>query len=420
MGELHEMFIADISQQFTSAKIIGWVIALRLKKFGVVLNKLELTQLFEQLDQQYIDNQPTDSITLEFDNDDLEPILTQVFASPIPNQEEAKEFENFQEEMFSHVLHGLVDEYGTHLLDDWKQKQAVLLTKERIAIESCVNSINSIWGEPLELLEMLISIASDGGANFIDSNEENSVSEEDYVFEALAHLQAWGCQVGREILLLLKNGFADGANGRWRTLHEIAVTASFIHKHGNDVAERFLCHSDIETYEAAKLHNRDHVALGYEPLSEEDMKIHKDRRDVLVSRFGEDFENLYGWAATALGKSKPTFAQIEENAGLDHFRSLFKMASTNVHASSKGIEFRLGQPLNKPKILLAGHSIYGLGDPAKDTAYYMLLLTSIVLLSKPTVDNMTYINAMQRLREQIHQAFNQAESELDERDEKIL
>ena len=79
-----------------------------------------------------------------------------------------------------------------------------------------------------------------------------------------------GCQVSREVLMLLKNGLADGAHGRWRTLQELAVTASFILKYGNDVATRYLCHADIDTFSEMEKHREYGESLGWEPIPDED------------------------------------------------------------------------------------------------------------------------------------------------------
>jgi len=53
----------------------------------------------------------------------------------------------------------------------------------------------------------------------------------------LARLYGRACQIGRKIELLLSNGFADGAEARWRTLHELTVVACFIYKHGEETAK---------------------------------------------------------------------------------------------------------------------------------------------------------------------------------------
>ncbi|NJM53745.1 MAG: hypothetical protein HC846_10380 [Blastocatellia bacterium] len=75
-------------------------------------------------------------------------------------------------------------------------------------------------------------------------------------FEVLLSLYARACLVSSEILVLLKAGFPDGSHARWRTLHEIAVVAMFIEKHGKEVAERYLLHEYVEDYKGAMQHQK--------------------------------------------------------------------------------------------------------------------------------------------------------------------
>ncbi len=84
----------------------------------------------------------------------------------------------------------------------------------------------------------------------IDFNDDDA-KEGDFVFDVVIRLHARACQIASEVLKLLKSGFADGAHARWRSLHEVAVVALFIHKHGNDVAEKYLLHDVVESYRAA-------------------------------------------------------------------------------------------------------------------------------------------------------------------------
>ena len=71
-------------------------------------------------------------------------------------------------------------------------------------------------------------ISRESGDLFNESFGKNN----DQVFFVLWRLHARSCQITMEILALLKSGFADGAHARWRTLHEIAVTALFIKQQG--------------------------------------------------------------------------------------------------------------------------------------------------------------------------------------------
>ena len=121
----------------------------------------------------------------------------------------------------------LVEGGGT----DWTQK-LLNNAKERLAISGIGSErVCEIWGEAIDRLDMLIDLCMEEGARFNDLFREEAAQTDDFVFDALTRLHARGCQVGFEILALLKNGFADGAHARWRTLHELAVVAMFLAGH---------------------------------------------------------------------------------------------------------------------------------------------------------------------------------------------
>ena len=217
-------------------------------------------------------------------------------------------------------------------------------------------------------------------------------------------------------MVLLKSGFADGAHARWRSLHEIAVVASFIKKHGNGVAERYLLHNYIESYKAASLHRKYYEVLDDEPISQDEYDSVKAMHDELVARFGSSYKNNYGWAASALNKENPTFSDIEVNSGLDHLRPYYKLASHNVHANPKGISFKLGLLGNTQNILLAGPSNYGFTDPAHGTAISLGQITINLITTKPTIDNFVLSKILLKFESEIGEEFLKVQKEIEDRD----
>lgn len=149
------------------------------------------------------------------------------------------------------------------------------------------------WQNGLDRLEMLIMIAQEAGGTFLedvrrrheDANTE-SASQELVLLDALVRIHVRSCRTACEILCLLKGGFADGANARWRTLHENAVIAMFILEHGGDVAERYLNHSAVERYRGARQYQEHCKALGQEPISRPDFdELTKEYQD-LIAKYG--------------------------------------------------------------------------------------------------------------------------------------
>lgn len=86
------------------------------------------------------------------------------------------------------------------------------------------------WRKAFDLFEMMIVMAGELGEHNDIALRPQAQKNLDYKFEALAQLQPRAVLVSREILCLLKGGFPDGALARWRSLHELTVTAIFIAK----------------------------------------------------------------------------------------------------------------------------------------------------------------------------------------------
>ena len=287
--------------------------------------------------------------------------------------------------------------------------------RERAAFES---RLGRTWGKALDLLEIFLGVCLEAGSDFNKEFRPDAAKERDYIFEVLTRLHARACQIGSEILCLLKSGFADGAHARWRTLHEVAVVALFVKQHGNTVAERYLYHDAVEAYRAGQQYQVDCEALGYEPLTEQELAEIQSEYQRAVNRFGLSFKNVYGWAAEALGIPDPKFSHIEQAVGLEHWRPYYQLASHNVHPNPKGVLFKLGLS-GSENLLLAGPSDFGLADPGHGTAVSLLDITSALLLTRPNIDRLAICRMLMKLEREIGKAFLAAHRKCEKRASQI-
>lgn len=310
------------------------------------------------------------------------------------------------EKLTGKIVQETITLFSSSLLDAWKSQSPDVLNQQKKDREGFARQIRKIWGKPLELLEMLLSISLQFGATFNDYYRTVASKENDLVFEAITRLHARGCQVGSEALILLKNGFADGAHARWRTLHEICVEALFIFQNGKDVAEQFLFHAEIYNYKLAKEYQKYHDVLGYAAPDQSEIEMVEKRKDDLLNQYGDHFYYDYGWAAQVLNNRRPTFVDLEKFVGLEHIRPFYKLANINVHSGSKGADYRLGSSLERD-VLVAGPSIYGIGEPGQNIAFSFHTLTSTLLLSRENLDRLAYISALSQLKDEIFWAFDE-------------
>lgn len=413
MSQLDERLQKFITEKFGRDQLVLMLILHKLQKHGIRLNTKQREQLKEQISTQLsedLDGRSILRLNLDDALDELHEINLEI------TDEDLAELKNLLHSSIEEIVLSTTSELAQHLLVEWKKHSQQLLREQRAYQNDFNQRLRSHWGKGLDLLDILIGTSLEAGMSFNHDYRPEASAQHDLVFEALTRLHARGSQIAREIHVLLSHGLADGAHARWRTLHEVAVVASFVKEHGNDVAERYLLHSWIETYTAALEYQRHCIVLGLQPLTDDELDHLRQQRQRLLSKFGDTFKYDYGWATSVLGDRRLTFSDIEQNSSLEHLRPFVKLAHSNVHASAKGASHRLGL-YPSAQMLLAGPSVFGLGDPGRNTAYSTMLLTTTLLLLRPTIEHIAHVNAMRTLHQEIHDAFYEAEDELEHRRE---
>ena len=268
------------------------------------------------------------------------------------------------------------------------------------------------WAEPLHLLELLVELADEFIDDVIGDQESAEHDPGDHTFDALVAIHARGCQMARAILALLRSGFADDADARWRSLHELAAISSFISKHREeDVAERFLLHEIIQQRKLALAYQKHEVRAKLDPLRQEELDELNERYASLLARFGRSFGSEYGWAASTLVGKEATLANIEADVELDHYRPYYQMASHNVHGGSHAAFFKLGIGETDRTVLLAGPSNQGLADPGHGVALSLTQMTAALADAYPAVDRLVLVMVMSLLEHETGETFLRAHEE---------
>lgn len=271
----------------------------------------------------------------------------------------------------------------------------------------------AVWKEPLDLLELFLLTTIELGDDFNHKYRPEAAKNNDFVFEALTRLHGRACQVGHEILTLLKSGYVDGANARWRTLHEIVVISYLIKEHGNDMAERYLLYNYIESFQSisdylydTELYENHRAILGDELPSQDEMERIEKTKNELCARFGNGYSRPYGWVDGSRGW---TFKELESEVGIDHLRPYYKMANISIHAGPKGVRFSLGSPSND--IIPAGASNMGLADPGMSTVISLQNMNAALLSTRPDVGHLITLKAMSLLADEVKDAFYRCHKE---------
>ena len=318
------------------------------------------------------------------------------------------------ESLIADIVPGLMDDIASLILASVKKDASSGLKELRRDREGFEKRLSRRWKYPLDLLDLSVALNIEAGTEFNRKFRNEAAGSGDAVFEALTRLHARGCQVSAEVLALLRAGFADGAEARWRSLHEMAVVASLIQEHGQELAERYLLHETIQQYKLASEYQKYYDRLGHVPPSREDFDQLKEQRDELIARFGRVFNDDYGWASSVIGSGRPTMSAIEQHVQLDHMRPYYRMASDNVHANSHGAYFRLGlHSSQQEEVLLAGPSNLGLADPGHSTAISLLQLTTSILATEADIDWVVAMRVLGELTDEVGEAFLKVHQELE-------
>jgi hypothetical protein len=322
------------------------------------------------------------------------------------------EIEAFNRDELPDIVRNIVRDTGKVILcsldKDWPEQKAY----DQMRLDMFRRNLENRWGAAFDILRMMYTISIEIGGE-VAARWRRPTKTQGALRHVLLHLHARACQVTTEIICLMENGFADGAMARWRTLHEIRVVASLVAEHGNDLAVRYLAHEAIEAKRAMDRFITCHEALGYAPLSERE--ITDVERDYAASlhTYGHNFGSQYGWAALHLKMKKPRFDDLEAAAGQISMRSDYHMASYNVHATTKGIMFRLGLMDGDGITALAGASNAGFLDPAQNTAQALLEVTHLLLVRNGRFDELVEMEILVALRDRLQPALDRANQELE-------
>lgn len=299
----------------------------------------------------------------------------------------------------------LINNTATSIKKNITNNSSKTLAEHRKLYDNFCKQNQKRWKDGFDALEMLIIICTEIGENFNRDYRPNAVKEKNLVFDLVVRHHARACLIGQEILCLLKSGFADGAHARWRTLHEVTVTAMFIKKHGQECAKRFYRYDIVESYKGMKQHKKYESRLQEKAPNDKEIKECKNRLDKILKEYGNDFKKPYAWAAQSLEKSKVNFSDIEKDVSLDHIRPYYKWASQNIHSDPKGINKKLALCETDYDILLVGQSNSGMTEPAHIMAISLCQITALLLTTEPTLEQIALISVVQKYEKDIGQLF---------------
>lgn len=245
------------------------------------------------------------------------------------------------------------------------------------------------WKGALDLLECLIYLSFEVGEKLHSQSDVETDQSCSSKIHALTRIHVRALRISNEILTLLRSGYADGANARWRSLHELTVISLFLTQKEDEISERYLNHSVIRTLKDACDYQKHCKKLGYPPLKKGELKKLNEQRDRLIQKYGKEFGCPdYGWLPVEIEKRKRNFKGLEELVELDRLRPYYNLACDAVHGGSKGFYQLSLMDDFQDKILLVGPSNYGLADVLQNSAVSLFHVTHSFLRTDLNFDNL--------------------------------
>src|SRR6266566_4210139 len=233
------------------------------------------------------------------------------------------------------IVKNLLEDASVQIFALLKRQWRKEARHQRKDMEGFRKRLDQRWGQGLDRLRLLTTIAQEFGSNVGHGLQK---SESPRTLDVLRRLHARACQITEEIIVLLSHGFADGAMARWRTLQEIAAVCVLISERGEDLAERYTAHEIVETRKGALQYQKYCQRLGQEPLDGDELASIEKAYAAALAKYGRDFGKPQGWAAKHLNKPDPTIADIQEASKIDHLLPYYRVASNNVHAISRSLQ----------------------------------------------------------------------------------
>lgn len=327
------------------------------------------------------------------------------------------ESDNLIEKSFEEALNNLLESEIPDRISEIKgnSKRVARIWKRKT--RRFEKKVESTWARGLRELLIQISVSRDINDRYTLPLQQTDVTPTTpQLHKALGIPHTRACRTAMEIYTLLKCGYIDGANARWRALHETSVILMFLAENGNDVAKRYLDHAEIQQHREMTSHQKHHAKLGEDPIDAQDVDELDQIKIDLQNHYSENLKGDYWWAAKCLGVKRPTFTQIEESLELDHWRPYYKLACRSVHAGPmKSIADIWLRP---SETTFSGPIAGDLDLPGRNCALTLGMASTTFVTTPETAEGIIMANVILELSHETCEAFEETVSSLmdDDRD----
>jgi len=194
-------------------------------------------------------------------------------------------------------------------------------------------TLEQVWGDAFQAYDAVAYASYELGASWADRHQS---PVRPLVWSTLLDLHSRACLVASEIGTLHRTGFPAVATARRRSLHELAVVALVLQGADEEITERYRDYEAIEHHDDAVQYQSHVSALGYSPLSDDELRLLTERHDEVVAKWGKAIKARNGWALPlAPGSGSVGFGKLEEIAGVEHLGPFYRLGSHAVHGGPR-------------------------------------------------------------------------------------
>ena len=229
-----------------------------------------------------------------------------------------------------------------------------------------LDHIKSVWGKVFNILDSILEITQETMESYSKEFNVQAAKEKNLLYHAIRSIHARVVLCFKESLLLLKNGYSEGATKIWRTMYELTIVASFLKKNASDkdLVQRYIDHILVDNYKEEKEYRNQPMTK--QRYTDRAFKKMKDNYKSIIKKYGKSFKREFGWASKILNKCNPTLYDLESNLKNTKHHPYYKSSCYFIHSNYKGNIDKIG--LINNNVLLYGPSDYGLSLPCQNIA----------------------------------------------------
>ena len=335
-----------------------------------------------------------------FINAELDKLRSKLQLNNIP--------EDIIEEKVDSVIDDIIKKLSKDFIKNVKKHSSSSIREDNLQKTEYLARLELKWYKAFDLMEIMIGCCLE----IVQEFDDNNISENKDKYILLKRFHARSIRIAKEIIILMRNGYADGALARWRSIFEIIVIAKFIEQNDNELSIMYQEYLNIENYNEMIEFQKRCEYLGVSKLPEKEVENTTNMRKKLEIRYSSKFIKPYGWASKIFIKDDITFNRIMNEVDYSLWKPYYKMACNSVHSGPKSVFFNIGL-LNMKDLLLVGPSNIGFTDPAQLTSISLLQITSLLVKLVPSYEKIITLKALENLCFEIPIVFNEIQKQIE-------